>query len=145
MSQIYNRKLLFLLFLINILLTSCKEKEPFPIPNVPVNILLNLDLPSYQALNASGGWVYVDGGSRGIVVYRNFDNFVALDRHSTVNSEDTCAYVKVDTTNFFYLNDNCSPSVYSIIDGTVVEGSAKWGLKQYTTSWDGQFSLHIYN
>jgi hypothetical protein len=145
MAQIYNRKTFILLFLINILLTSCKDKAPYPIPNVPVNILINLNLPSYQPLNAPGGWVYVDGGSKGIVVYRNFDEFVALDRHSTYLPEEPCAIVYVDSVNYFNLNDSCSASVYSILDGTVIKGPAKWGLKQYQTSWDGQYSVHIYN
>ncbi len=145
MTQIYNRKTFFLLFLINILSTSCKKKDPFPIPNVPVNISINLDLPSYQALTAPGGWVYLEGGSRGIVVYRNFDKFVALDRHSTYDSEDPCAIVSVDSVNYFNLNDSCSASVFSILDGTVVHGPAKWGLKQYTANWDGQYTVHIYN
>ncbi|MGV6860488.1 MAG: hypothetical protein ACWA41_01885 [Putridiphycobacter sp.] len=131
--------------MINILLTSCKEKEPFPIPNLPVNILLNLDLPSYQPLTVPGGWVYVNGGSRGIVVYRNFDEFIALDRHSTYNSEDECAIVNVDSINYFQLHDSCSTSIYSILDGTVINGPAKWGLKRYNTSWDGQYAVHIYN
>ncbi len=145
MTQIYNRKTLFLLFLINILSTSCKKKDPFPIPNVPVNILINLDLPAYQPLTAPGGWIYVEGGSRGIVVYRNFDKFVALDRHSTYNSEEPCAIVSVDSINYFHLKDSCSESIFSILDGTVIQGPAKWGLKQYSTSWDGQYTLNIYN
>ena len=127
------------------LLTSCKEKEVYPIPNVPVNITLNLDLPSYQNLNAPGGWVYVDGGSRGIVVYRNFDEFVALDRHSTYESNKDCAIVSIDTINAFILNDSCSTSQYNIIDGTVVTGPAKWGLKRYQTNWDGAYTVQIYN
>ena len=143
--QIYNRFFWFCFFSINILLTSCKEKEPYPIPNIPVNISINLDLPSYQSLNSPGGWVYIPGGSRGIVVYRNFDEFVALDRHATYESDNNCAIVNVDTINYFILNDSCSSSQYNIIDGTVVTGPAKWGLKRYNASWDGAYTVHIYN
>lgn len=145
MSQIYNSFFLFCIISINLLLTSCEEKEPYPIPNVPVNILLNLDLPSYQNLNAPGGWVYVNGGSRGLIVYRNFDEFVALDRHSTYNSDNNCAIASVDSINYFVLNDSCSDSQYSILDGTVVTGPAKWGLKRYNTSWDQAYTVQIYN
>jgi len=145
MSQIYNSFFLFCIISINLLLTSCEEKEPFPIPNVPVNILLNLDLPSYQKLNAPGGWAYVAGGSKGIVVYRNFDEFVALDRHSTYDANNNCAIASVDSLNYFILNDSCSDSQYNIQDGTVVTGPAKWGLKRYNTSWDGAYTVQIFN
>lgn len=136
---------MFSLFSFILLLTSCQEKDPYPIPNVAVSISLNLDLPSYQNLNAPGGWVYINGGSRGIIVYRNFDNFVALDRHSTYESTKDCAIVSIDSINAFVLNDSCSTSQYNITDGTVVTGPAKWGLKKYNTSWDGAYTVQIYN
>jgi hypothetical protein len=124
--------------------SSCKE-EKYPIPNVPVNITINLDLPSYLPLNAPGGYVYVPGGSRGIVVYRHFDEFVALDRHSTYNSDDECAVVNVDPDNIFELEDTCSGSRFSIMNGGVIQGPAKFGLKKYTTYWDGAYTVNIYN
>jgi len=145
MYQIYNRFLMFTVFLLNILLTSCGDKEQHPIPNVAVSLLINLDLPAYQALNNVGGWAYVNGGSKGIVIYRGFDSFTALDRHSTYDAAADCSIATVDSTNFFVLNDGCSESQYNIMDGTVSKGPAKWGLKTYTTSWDGQQSVIITN
>lgn len=127
-----------------LLLTSCKG-EAHPIPNVPVNISINLDLPSYQTLNAPGGYAYVNGGSRGIVVYRNFDEFVALDRHSTYNHEDPCAVVEVDSINIFELVDTCSGSRYSIQSGVVLQGPAQWGLRRYNSSWNGASTVTIWN
>jgi len=144
MAQIYNSFFLFFIISINLLLTSCKEKEPYPIPNVPVNIILNLDLPSNQNLNVTGGWTYISGGSKGIIVYRNFDEFIALDRHSTYDSGNNCAIVSVDSINYFLLNDSCSESQYNIQDGTVVKGPAKWGLKRYNSSWNGS-TVQIFN
>lgn len=144
MGQIYSRIAIFCLVVVTLFFTSCKE-EPHPIPNVPVNISINLDLPSYQPLNAPGGYVYINGGSRGIVVYRNFDEFVALDRHSTYNSEDPCAVAEVDSLNFFELVDTCSGSRFSIMSGVVLEGPAKWGLRRYNASWDGAYTVNIYN
>lgn len=128
----------------SLFLSSCKEKN-YPIPNVPVNLSINLDLPSYNALNSPGGYAYVNGGSRGIVVYRNFDQFVALDRHSTYNSDKECAIVAVDPDNTFELIDTCSGSRYSIISGVVIAGPAEFGLKQYNTYWDGAYTVSIYN
>ncbi len=125
-------------------MTSCKEKE-YPIPNVPVNLYINLDLPSYNALNAPGGWVYVEGGSRGIIIYRNFDSFIALDRHSTYEPEKECAIVSVNPDNNFELLDSCSESKYSIISGVVIKGPAQHGLRRYNTYWDGAYTVSVYN
>ncbi len=145
MLQIYNRFFLFSIVLINLFLTSCKDKEQHPIPNVAVNVLINLNLPAYQNLNVAGGWAYVNGGSKGIVVYRNFDEFVALDRHSTYEASEDCSIVKVDPNNFFTLLDSCSDSQYNIVDGTVTKGPAKWGLRKYNTYWDGAYTVQVYN
>ena len=144
MLQIYSRFILIGTIIMPFFLTSCKE-EVHPVPNVPVNISINLDLPSYQALNAPGGYAYVNGGSRGIVVYRNFDDFVALDRHSTYNSDDPCAVVSIDPDNFLQLVDTCSGSRYDIASGTVVEGPAKWPLRRYNAVWNGSYTVNIYN
>jgi len=130
--------------LISLFLTSCKESQ-YPIPNVPVNININLDLPAYTALNAPGGYAFVNGGSRGIVVYRNFDEFVALDRHSTYESEKECAIVDINPDNTFELLDTCSGSTFSILSGVVLSGPAQYGLKRYNTYWDGAYTVNIYN
>jgi len=114
---------------------------------VPVNLNINLDLPAYTALNSPGGFAYVNGGSRGIVVYRNFDEFIALDRHSTYNSEKACATVYVNPENAFELIDTCegSGSVFSILSGVVMVGPAQYGLKKYNSYWDGAYTVNIYN
>lgn len=144
MKQRYNRLLIFCLFAI-VLGYSCEKNGDYPIPNVPVNLVLNLNLPAYQNLNNPGGWAYVNGGSKGIVVYRNFDNFVALDRHTTVNPTDECSVAEVDSTNNFILLDPCSNSEYSITTGAVLKEPARWPLRQYFTSWDQAFVLQITN
>lgn len=144
MRQIYLRYLLIGSILTTLFLSSCKEKN-YPIPNVPVNVKINLDLPSYTPLNAPGGYVYVNGGSRGIIVYRNFDEFVALDRHSTFESEKECAIVSVNPDNTFELLDSCSTSKFSIISGVVINGPAQFGLKRYNSYWDGAYTVTIYN
>jgi len=142
--QIYNRIPLFLATLI-LFFSSCKENADHPVPNLPVNIYINLNLPAYQSLNNPGGWAYVNGGSKGIVVYRNFDNFVALDRHTTYQPDSACAIGEVDDVNFFSINDPCSTSKYNLLDGTVTNGPAQWGLRQYFASWDGNFTVQITN
>lgn len=145
MQQIYLRYIIVSNLLISLFLTSCKKENNSPIPNVPVNISLNLDLPAYTALNAPGGSAYVEGGSRGIIIYRNFDEFVALDRHSTFDPENNCSVVDINPENPFELIDTCSGSKYSILSGVVLEGPAKHGLRRYNSYWDGAYTVTIYN
>jgi len=144
MKQIYLRYSIIPLLALGSLFTSC-NKEQYPIPNVPVNIAINLDLPSYIQLQNPGGTVYLNGGSRGIVLYRNFDEFVALDRHSTVNSTDPCAVVEINPDNQFELIDTCSGTTFSIMNGTVLSGPGQWGLKRYDAYWDGLWTVTILN
>jgi hypothetical protein len=143
MKQIYQRYTI-ILSVIAALWTSC-EKNQHPVPIVNVNFTINLDLPSYQPLINPGGVAYSTYGSRGIIIYRNFDEFVALDRHSTYNSEDPCAVVDVNPDNQFELIDTCSGSRFAIYSGAVVHGPAEYALRRYYAQWDGASTVHIYN
>ena len=79
------------------------------IPNVQVDLNLNLNEPANFELTTIGGWRYVSGGSKGIILYRGQDRYYAYDRHTPLNSADLCAIVSVDSTNFFAI-DGCSGS-----------------------------------
>lgn len=137
------------LFLIVLLIASasCKKKlQGHPIPSVPFDITIDLSLPSYVDLNGTGGWAYVNGGIKGIVVYRqSYDVFVAFERQSPADPNNTCATpLTTDSTNFLQLNDACSGARFSLYDGSPISGS-EWGLRQYQAVWDGSNLLRLYN
>ena len=144
MKQIYARYLWLTLSCTILFFISCDGGE-HPVPNVPVNIVINTDLPLYQPLKATGGTAYVEGGSRGIVIYNNFDNIVALDRHGTFNSSDPNVQVMINPENQFELIDTISGSKYSILSGVVIEGPAEYPLRAYNTTWDGFSNISIFN
>jgi hypothetical protein len=127
---------------------ACKKKNSSSIvPNIPVEVTINLTLPSYSALSNVGGWAYLSGGSRGIVVYRrSVDEFVAFDRYSsaTPDDKDCSTPLTVSTTNSLQLDDDCSSAVFSLYDGSAISGS-DYGLRQYQTFFDGSSSLRVYN
>ena len=81
-----------LIFLVTLMfLVSCHKNNQNPVPNIPVDITIDLGLPSYYSLQGVSGYAYVNGGSRGIIVYRkSLDEFVAFDRHSPKDVEGTC-------------------------------------------------------
>lgn len=134
-----NKKILFTWFMFISLLIfgiNCKD-EANRVPFVQVNVDLNLNLPIYSPLNIVGNWIYISGGSQGIIVYRSsIDEFKAFDRHCTFNVPDQCR-IDVDTSNIQAEDVECCNSLYSIIDGTVQSGDAFVSLTQYQTSFFG--------
>ena len=124
-------------------ITSCKKDEPSGVPVTGVDFTINVNLPEYQPLQVPGGWVYLTGGSLGLIVYRpTVDQFVALDRHCPFQPQDLCRVV-VDESEVMARDTTCCHSAYLILDGSVVEGPTQFGLKQYNTMFNGT-TLRIY-
>jgi nitrite reductase/ring-hydroxylating ferredoxin subunit len=114
------------------------------IPNVLVDITVNINNPSYISLTAVGGWMYFGGGSRGIVVYRySTEQFNAFDRHCPHEPENTCGVLSVGSDNVS-LNCGCCASSFLLIDGSLQNGPAVQPIRRYSTSFDGSI-LRIYN
>jgi hypothetical protein len=85
-------RLFFLLFGI-LTVVSCNKNNNHPVPNIPFDFTIDINLPSYSGLMGVGGWTYVNGGSKGIIVYRRaIDEFVAFDRHSPADVNGTCSW-----------------------------------------------------
>lgn len=125
-------------------LACSKENNNSNIPLVSVNYYIHVNDPAYNNVTTPGGWMYLNGGSRGIILYRaSNDQFRAYDRHCTYNSTSTCALVSVETNNITALDDCCG-SKFLLTDGSVTQNPANLPLKQYNTSFDGSV-LHIYN
>lgn len=131
--------------MIGTLMTACNKNRNHPVPSIPFDIEINVNLPSYSELQSVGGWAYVSGASKGIIVYRSdVNNFVAFDRHSPAE-DGTCEQALVtDEENFLQLNDLCSGAKFSLLDGSIISGS-EFGLRQYETVWDGSNYLRIRN
>lgn len=132
-----------LLFLVS---ASCKKNKNHPIASIPIDITIDMTLPSYIDLSGPGGWAYVNGGIKGIIVYRqSYDVFVAFERQSPEDPENTCSSGLVpNADNFLQLDDPCSDAKFSLYDGSPISGS-KWGLRQYQVTWNGSNLLRIYN
>ncbi len=123
---------------------GCKKDNNNGVPIVAVDIYLYTNNPSFVNLNGVGGWVYISGGSRGILVYRKSSTeFMAYDRNCTYQPSQPCATVVVDATNIL-AKDTCCHSKFSIYDGSVTQGPASLPLKAYNNTFDGNV-LHIYN
>lgn len=137
-------KKLFYFLPILILINSCKKDNDNYVPSTPVDIYLYANNPSFINVSVVGGWVYITGGVRGIILYRKSNTeFAAYDRNCTYQSSEACATVVVDNTNIV-ATDTCCHSRFSIYDGSVFQGPASLPLKAYNTTFDGSV-VHIYN
>lgn len=131
-------------FALAVLASSCKKDEKGGVPLTGVNININVNLPEYNDLAVPGGWVYLTGGSQGLIVYRkSTDEFVAMDRHCPYRPEDVCKVV-VDESEVIARDTACCHSAFLLLDGSVTEGPAALGLKRYNTTFNGT-TLHIFN
>jgi len=139
-------KVLFFLLLLGVFVAlSCKKRRTNPVPNIAFDITVNIALPSYNSLMGVGGYAYVAGGSKGIIVYRaSIYEFVAFDRHSPTNDATCEKPIEIDSENFLQLNDMCNGATFSLLDGSPISG-ATVGLRRYITEFDGNSNLRIYN
>jgi nitrite reductase/ring-hydroxylating ferredoxin subunit len=132
-----------------LLSNSCKKEnlnEQLGIPYFKVDQYLLLNNPSNIGLNAVGGFVILNGGSRGILVYhRSYNEYVAFDRHCTWQTQQTCGQVSPDSSSTVILNCGCCASKFSMIDGSVLNAPATRPLLQYNAQLSDAATLHIYN
>ena len=114
---------------------SCGGKEdPSPLLPAPVvNEQLVLSNYQYRALRLDGGWVYVNGGSSGIIVHRqNATTYRAFERLCPYQPQTHCALVTVDASTLF-MQDTCCSTQWNF-EGDATGGPGARPLKQYSTS-----------
>jgi len=134
---------IIIFILIAIQLSSCRDKNEELIPHVAVDFTIDTYSTFYNELAVVGGWVYVTGGYKGILLYRfSNDEFMAYERCCTYRPKDPCERIVMEDSGLG-MHDPCCGSRFIIIDGSVVEGPAKRMLRQYYTSFDGRY-LRVY-
>jgi nitrite reductase/ring-hydroxylating ferredoxin subunit len=127
---------------------ACRKEninDQLGIPYVRVSQYVFLNDPNFIGLNAVGGFAFLNGGSKGIIIYhRAFDEYVAFDRHCTWQTYNNCA-VSPDSSTLVILNCACCTSKFSIVDGSVINGPSINPLLQYNAQISSPGTLHIYN
>ena len=77
--------IILLLSILNFTSCSNREETISCFPNTPINVILNLNLPTYFNLQNVGGWIYVNeqqAGTRGLIVVRTTNGFKVFDRNA---------------------------------------------------------------
>lgn len=82
-------------------LNSCNSREETVscFPNVPINVVLDLNLPAYYDLQNVNGWIYVnqqESGTRGLIVVRTTNGFKVYDRNAPHICPDNNTTLVVD-------------------------------------------------
>jgi hypothetical protein len=134
------------IFLSIIFLISCKstrQEENPELPYVSINTEINLNDMRNQALTRDGGYIYTNGGLKGLIIYReDAGNYYAFERNCPYQPSNACAFVKVDISNL-YMKDTCCKSFFDF-RGNPTGGPATIGLKKYYTELQGN-RLRILN
>ncbi len=115
------------------------------LPEVSFAFTININEPSYFDLSVATGFLYFDGGTVKLIIYRiNQEEFNVYDARSTYNPDDPCICVVDD--NRVFIQDPCGDSKWLLTDGTIVEGSASQNLLQYNYTFDSATGvLYFYN
>lgn len=125
-------------------LAGCRKEQRTGVPPVGLDVSININLPEYADLQAPGGWVYLTGGSLGLIVYRtSIDAFCVVDRHCPYQPENLCRVV-VDDSQVLAADTSCCGSRFLLNGGSVTQGPSSFGLTRYNTTFNGSI-LRIYN
>jgi nitrite reductase/ring-hydroxylating ferredoxin subunit len=136
-------KRLIPLVLILLLGNACSKDETNDIAQYYVDFTIYLNEPSCVDLTVVGGWMYVNAGTKGVIIYRkSTTEFTASERNCTFDPTASCSIVQV--LSGISAVDSCCSSRFSIFDGSVINGPATRPLYQYKTLFDGN-ALRVYN
>ncbi|MCO6495413.1 MAG: hypothetical protein J5I91_07040 [Bacteroidetes bacterium] len=119
--------------------SGCKKnKDENMIPNVPVSIRINMDLPLYANLLIPGNYIYLNGGNKGITLFHGFNGeYYATDRMCPYQPFEECSRVELDS-NFTFRCGNMQNGVFQKcceskfqFDGLLLNGPSIYPLKNY--------------
>jgi hypothetical protein len=102
------------------------------------DLVLNLNLPTYQPLLVDGGYVYLNNiGARGVILYRRSSaEYVAFERNCPFQPSDACSTVDVHPSKL-YMADACCGSTFNFSNGAPSGGPAWQSMREYYTSLAG--------
>ncbi len=126
-----------LLALSTIALTSCGREQRCNVPIGMTNFTIEPNSAYYSGLNNVGGYMYLTGGHRGVVVIRTaYDQFVAYER--TCPADSTSAVEVTSEWSFILECPKCHTLFAVNADGYPMDGGATaCPLYQYSTTYSG--------
>ena len=118
---------------------SPKNNNPY-LPNYPVNVDVNMSLPSYSSLLYVSNAVYIPNqGVRGVIVFNSGSGYNAFDAACPNQALSSCSTMTIKGINALCVCDNAE---YSLFSGQCA--GKQYLLKQYRVEVNGNL-LHVYN
>ena len=143
LDSIAMRKLLLLILIIPFF--SCEKNDMNDIlPNIPVNVIIDLNLPQYIDLQTPSGWTYASGGLKGILIQNTgigSQPFKAFDR-ACPNNDCNSPMIFDGSLKF---KCPCDDSEYSIIDGSPQTSGFSNFAREYRVNLINNSTLNITN
>ena len=137
------RKIAILSFFI--LFFSCEKNEFIDfLPNVHVDIDVDLNLPQFIDLQTPTGWVYLNGGYRGVLLQSTgIGNppYKAFERACPNNDSN----IPMNFDGSLKQKCSCDNSEYSIIDGSPQTSGNDQFAREYKVNVISSTSLNISN
>jgi len=131
-------RLKIMLCLLPLLLTSCGKDNKCYVPIGITNFEIAPNSAYYSGLNNVGGYMYLTGGHRGVIVVRlAYDQFVAFERTCPADST-TAVEVSKDWGTALLECPVCHTCFIVASDGMPMDGGATaCPLYQYGTNYSG--------
>ncbi|WP_264552353.1 Rieske (2Fe-2S) protein [Flavobacterium sp. N2038] len=136
-------KKIWLLIVFVCVLSACSDNErsnknPY-IPNYPVNLSVDMNLPAYSNLKfVSNGVIVPNFGAKGIIIFNAGSNYTAFDAACPNQEINSCVAMTIDGINAVC---SCDKEQYSLFTGL---GKKEYPLKQYKVEVIGSV-IHVYN
>lgn len=122
---------------------SCGDSNNY-IRNVYVDVEIDLSLPEFSNLNTVGNSLFIEGGNKGIIIYRHSNyEYKIYDRNCSYEPNLECSYI--DSVNSIIAFCGCCSSAFLLDqNGSAANSPAVLPLKQYNYSLNNTL-LHIFN
>ena len=129
------KKLIITIFVLIII--SCDSKQDY-CNDVYVSKELILTNEAYKGLEQTGNSIFINGGNKGIIIYRFSTNeYKAYDRSCTYRCNDQCSYIDSINSTVAYC-DCCTSAFLLDQNGLAINGPALMSLTQYSCYLNGQ-------
>ena len=134
------------LYILSILFifSTCNTEDDY-IQEVFVNINVDLNLPEYSNLQASGNSIFIEGGVEGIIIYHGVgSDYKVYDRNCSYEPSLSCS--KIDSVDAGIAYCGCCTSAFLLSnDANVLNSPALLPLKAYNWSLGNNNILRIFN
>lgn len=135
-ASITTNKLTLILVGVLFIISSCNDspyREEIPFASFP-DIYIQLDLPQYNDLAVDGGYILLNEGVRGIILYReNTSTYHAYERNCSYRPHEAGATVNVHASELYMTDPSCKSS-FSFSNGYPTGGPAQFPLREYQVS-----------